>query len=261
MMPARAFSGLAARQGVLCLAIVALLRASAFAQTPPPSPFVVVESRGIALSPGQRLSAESVIELKEGERLRVLGLDGRAIELRGPRSGPLVAAPEASVPVDRSQALSALITNRNARIGTAGLVRSGPAAEPVPDAWSIDISRPGTRCVREGDRPILWHPAPHAARISVLYSADRSWRADIGWSQGQSRLLLPELVPTDRPSTLIVGGDRDEYAINLLVVPRAIDDRMMLAAWMLDRGCLQQADALVNELAAAQSTAAERPAQ
>lgn len=209
--------------------------------------FVVVDARGVAFKPGQTLTADTVVELKDGERLRVLGLDGRSIDLRGPRQGPLVAA-AAALPVDRRQALSALITNRNARIGSAGLVRSGAAGLPVPGPWSIDISRAGTRCARVGERPVLWHPSPYDARISVIYPADRSWRADLGWSQGQSQLLMPELSPLDRPTTLIIGSDRDEKAITLLVVPASLNDPWLLVAWMLDRGCLQQADAMLRHL-------------
>jgi hypothetical protein len=208
---------------------------------------IVVEARGVALKPGQRLDAETRFDLKEGERLRLLALDGRSIELRGPRSGPIPAAQQGSS-VDRGQALSTLITNRNARIGSAGVVRSGGASSSVPDAWSVDISRPGPRCVREGSRPVLWRPEPLDMRVSVIHPADRSWRADISWGSGQSQVQMPDLGPLDRSTTLLVSIDQQEHGLTLLIVPASIDDDMVLAAWMLDRGCVQQADALLRGL-------------
>jgi hypothetical protein len=208
---------------------------------------VVVEARGVALKPGQRLDAQTRFDLKEGERLRLLALDGRSIELRGPRTGPIPAAQQGAS-LDRSQALSTLITNRNARTGSAGVVRSGGTTASVPDPWSVDISRPGPRCVREGMHPVLWRPEPLDARTSTIHPADRSWRADIGWSDGQSQVQMPDLGPLDRATTLIVSIDQQEHGLTLLIVPASIDDEMVLAAWMLDRGCVQQADALLRGL-------------
>lgn len=212
-----------------------------------PRQYVVVESRGVSLKAGQKIPGDARVELKEGERVRLIAEDGRSIELRGPRSGPIAAALQGEA-IDRRQALSALINQRNARFGSAGVVRAATAQSAVPDPWLIDISRPGLRCILEGSNPVLWRPEPLEAMTTVLYPADRSWRADIAWASGQDQLRMPEITPLDRPSTLIVQTAQQEHGLSLIVIPRSIDDDLILAAWMLDRGCIGQADALITRL-------------
>ena len=46
---------------------------------------------------------------------------------------------------------------------------------------------------------------------------------------------------------MIRQGER-EYAINLVVIPNTLDNKLVLSAWMLEKGCTQQADALLESM-------------
>ena len=72
----------------LCLLTIAcmLWSANAYAQ------FVVMDARGVAFKPGDKIAAGTNVALKEGERLSVIGADGKSITLRGPYTGQLAAA-------------------------------------------------------------------------------------------------------------------------------------------------------------------------
>ena len=42
--------------------------------------------------------------------------------------------------------------------------------------------------------------------------------------------------------------DKQEHAISITMVPRDIDNEFVLTSWMLQKGCVQQADALIRKL-------------
>jgi len=215
---------------------------SAYAQ------LVVVEARGAGLKAGQTISATANIVLKEGERLVVISPEGRSITLRGPFSGP--PAPAASAAADPAKALAVLVASRDARTKSVGVVRAGTDTVKTPDPWAIDISRPGPRCLREGDRPEFWRPRAVSSQPFVVFPADRSWRADFAWQPGQDRLQLPDLSRFQGLTTLLVNIDQQEHAITFSRIPVEVTDPFILAAWMLERGCIQQGDALLRMLSA-----------
>lgn len=235
----------------LALYLVGLLvGASAQAQ------LVVVEARGAGLRAGQTISATASIALKEGERLVVISPEGRSITLRGPFSGP--PAPASAASADPAQALAVLVASRDARTKSVGVVRAGTDTVKTPDPWAIDVTRPGPRCLREGDRPELWRPRAEASQPFVIFPADRSWRADFVWQPGQDRMQLPDLSRFQGLTTLLVNIDQQEHALTFSRIPVAVTDPFILAAWMLERGCIQQGDSLLRILSAQQGSTAPR---
>lgn len=207
---------------------------------------VVMQVRGGPFSVGQQVSPEQVVSLNEGERVTVIGPDGRTRVIRGPHSGPLVT--ESVERVDNLQALRVLVANRDARLTSVGVVRAGTGAVQTPHAWAIDISRGGPRCLLEGEYPILWRPDTSSQQAFVVYPADRSWRADFIWEEGQQWMQKPELSQFKTTTSLWVNLDQQEFAITFSIIPAVLNDDFMLASWMLERGCIQQADALLRNL-------------
>ncbi len=226
---------------LLAFALAMLLLPHALAQ------FVVMDARGLAYKPGDKLAAGVTVSLKEGERLSVIGADGKSITLRGPYSGALVAA--GGAPQEPRQALSALLASREARVKSVGVVRSGSARVQTPDPEMIDITRAGSRCLAEGRSPVFWRPDAHNEEAFVVFPADRSWRADFVWQAGQDRMVFPDLSKFEGLTTLLVNIGQQEFAISFSVIPSAIDSDFVRAAWMLEKGCVQQADALLRALA------------
>jgi hypothetical protein len=238
------------RQLVLILPVLVLWSASASAQ------FVVMDARGVAFKAGDKITAGTSITLKEGERLSVIGADGKSVTLRGPYSGALVAA-GGSAAQDPKQALNALMASRDARVKSVGVVRSGTANVKTPDPQAIDITRAGARCLVAGTVPVFWRPDSSTQQPFVVFPADRSWRADFVWEVGQDRLFFPDLSKFEGLTTLLVNIDQQEFAISFSLVPSTLDSEFVRASWMLEKGCVQQADALLRLITAQTSATAK----
>lgn len=204
---------------------------------------VVLDARGGGLKPGQSIDSARPIALKEGERVTVISPDGRSVTLRGAFNGPPMQT--AAAAANPRLALAALVSTRNARSSSIGAIRAGSVAAPLPDPWLIDISRPGPRCLREGETPVWWHPESATAKTFTVYPIDRSWRADFAWG-GADRMPAPRLSKLDGANLFVIRMDGQDNAISLNVIPKSVDNEMVLTAWMLEKGCIQQADAYLK---------------
>lgn len=207
---------------------------------------VVMEVRGTAFKVGESIDGAQSLTLKEGERLVAIGPDGKTVQRRGPFSGALVTA--GSVGTDPKLALTALVASRDARTSSIGVVRSGAASVKLPTPWLIDITRSGQRCLRDGEPPVMWRPVTGQAMPFVVFPADRSWRADFKWDPNESEMQMPALSRFQGITTMLVNIDQQEFALSFSAIPKEIDDPIVLAAWMLEKGCIQQADALLDIL-------------
>lgn len=206
--------------------------------------YVVMEARGVNFKSGQSIAINAEISLKEGERLVLIGGDGRSVTMRGPYAGSIPG--KAASTNDAKQVLGVLLASRDARTSSVGVVRSGAASVKTPDPWAIDVTRSGARCLREGESPVLWRPEASTAISFIIFPVDRSWRADFKWEKGQDRMRLPDLSRFDGVTTLLVNLDQQEFALSFHRIPQSIQDPVILSAWMLEKSCIQQADALLR---------------
>ena len=209
---------------------------------------VVLNARSPNFKVGMKIDSEKPVELKEGEKLTVIAPDGKSKTLKGPYSGPPVSGN--STASDPKIALAALISTRDARTSSVGVIRAGTASVKIPEPWLIDVTRPGPRCLIEGTKPVWWRPAPLGAGEFVVFPADRSWQADFKWNDGQDRQNVPDISSFDGNKAFIVRTNSAEYGISILNVPSGIDNPMILTSWLLEKGCVQQADALIEQLKA-----------
>jgi hypothetical protein len=207
---------------------------------------IVLEARGGGLNAGQSIPSDKPINLKEGERVTVIGPDGKSVTLRGPFSGPPM--PGGGAAADPKQALAALVATRDARTSSVGVIRAGTEAAKLPEPWLIDMSRPGPRCLLEGERPVWWRPEAASEQAFTVFPIDRSWRADFRWKAGEDRQPVPPVSRFEGQNSFIVVVDKQEHAISITMVPRDIDNEFVLTSWMLQKGCVQQADALIRKL-------------
>lgn len=210
------------------------------------TPMIVVEARGGGLKPGMRIDSARNVKLVEGEKIVLVAPDGRMSTLRGPYSGPAVRN-AASVQNPRT-ALAALIATRNDRASSVGAVRSGASAAPLPEPWLIDISRGGDRCLREGEKPVWWRPESLAEQAFSVFPIDRSWRADYVWAAATDRMTPPNIVGLDDLRSFIVRAGGQEHPVRINIIPRDIDDPLVISAWMLEKACVQQADAYLRAI-------------
>lgn len=221
---------------------------------------IVIDARGGVLKPGQKIDSAQALTLKEGERVTVIGPDGNATTLRGPFKG--VVPGHSGSGTEPRMALAALIATRNARTNSVGVIRSGTSAAPLPEPWLIDVTRSGERCIKAGTNPVWWRPQPAPAQPLVVMPIDRSWRADLQWEAGQQQMGARNLVAMTSESVMVVRSGDQEFTIRINLVPVAFDNDFVLVSWMLEKGCMQQADALLRQLKQALplvSTAAATP--
>ncbi len=205
--------------------------------------FIVLDARGGGLKSGMTVDSGAALDLKEGERVTVIGPDGKSVTLKGPLQGrPLVGSTSAANP---RQALAALLSTRDARVNSVGVVRAGTAAGRLPDPWLIDVTRPGIRCLMQGEQPVWWRP-DGVQESFMLFTADRSWSAQFAWAANQDRQAAPPLSRYE--GVFVIRHGEREYAIHFVPVPKGLDDDLVVVSWLLEKGCFQQADALLERL-------------
>lgn len=207
---------------------------------------VVIDARSGQIKAGSSIESLDPISLKEGERITVVAPDGKSVTLKGPFSGPPM--PASSTASDPKAALAALINTRDARTSSVGVIRAGADAAKLPEPWLVDMSRPGTRCMIEGETPVWWRPETALADEFTVFPVDRSWRADFKWEKGQDRQTVPRLAKFEGPNTFVIRRDNQEYAVTITVIPKSIDNDLVLSSWMLEKACVQQADALLTKI-------------
>jgi hypothetical protein len=218
------------------------------------APLIVVDARGGSLKKGQKIDSAQPITLKEGESVTLINQEGKTVTLRGKFSGlPMMGAGAAANP---KQALGALVGTRNAQTGTLGAVRSLglSRAIPLPEPWLIDVSTPGERCLRPGQQPIWWRPEVGASQKFTLLPIDQSWRVDFEWAAGQHTIPAPPLAKFEGQTVFMIRMGEREYGITLHLVPTNLDGSA-LASWMIEKGCMQQADALLRQMQRDQAAA------
>ena len=218
------------------------------------APLIVVDARGGGLKKGQKIDSAQPITLKEGERVTLISQEGKTITLRGKFSGlPMMGAGAAT---DPKQGLGALVGTRNAQTETLGAVRSLglSRAVPLPQPWLIDVSTPGQRCLRPGQQPIWWRPEVGASQKFTLLPIDQSWRVDFEWAAGQHGIPAPPLAKFEGQTVFVIRMGEREYGITVHLVPTNLDGSA-LASWMIQKGCMQQADALLRQMKQDQAAA------
>jgi hypothetical protein len=222
----------------ILLAGVLTLAATAGAQA---AQYIVVEARGVALAVGSVVDPTKPLVLKQGQHLTLISDTGQTIKL----DGPFEKAPVAAQGVQLAAAFGSLVTNQNGRTGEIGTTRGTNVAH-LPAPWLIDATRSGTVCLREGDAPVLWRPAASVQADVVVMAADRSWKAEANWPRGMDRLDVKPDMGVHGNASYFISVNGSEQAISVSTVPRALANDQMRAAWMIQKGCNQQAEALMR---------------
>jgi hypothetical protein len=207
------------------------------------APLVVAEARGIALKPGTVLDSTRPLVLKQGQHVTLISETGSTLKLSGPYNQPPASAGTSGVTLQRT--LGALVTQREARAGEFGVTR-GTLLADLPEPWVLDATHSGAGCLLENSTPTFWRPDSKAAASLAVAPVDHSWKAQARWPSGQDRLTITTEVPMRGGKTYIVTFNGTESAITTLLVPASLTNDDMRAAWMANRRCEQQAQALLK---------------
>jgi hypothetical protein len=203
---------------------------------------VVVQARGIALRPGQVLDSAMPIQLRAGQHVTVISGTGASYTIDGPYNGP--AAADQNRGLDLSQKISALVTQRKGRV-EAGTAR-GVIGPDLPEPWLLDAANGGSVCLREGQMPMFWRGDAARSSTLVLMPADRSWRAQAPWPAGVDRLSISTVGAMKGGANYVVTLDGNASAMTVNTVPAILTNDLMRAAWMAEKGCERQAEALLK---------------
>jgi len=201
---------------------------------------VVLEARGTALKQGDSVDDSKALTLKEGEEVTLVADDGSVVTLHGPYDkAPTAGGSDAAV-----LALDAL-TTRTAQRNVAGVVRDATIEVHLPNPWLVDVSHPGAACLKNGERPVFWRASSEGGTLTIMPS-DRSWSAEAPWPRGATTLQAPDYFPIHDGRTYLASFGGNEVAVTVNVLPPALGNARMQAAWMLEKGCVAQAQALIK---------------
>jgi hypothetical protein len=225
--------------GLPALAFAALILGTASAAIA--AELVVVEARGVSLKQGDVIDDGQPLTLKDGQLVTLVAENGSIMTLRGPYDQAPAAG---SGGVDVANALGALTTGATRNV--AGVVRAAAADVHLPGPWLVDVSHPGVACLRQGERPVLWRASDAGNGMLTMMPADRSWRGQTQWPAGSPTLQAPSNFPIKDGRTYLADFGGKPVAVTLTQIPPKVTNPRMQAAWMLEKGCVAQAEALLK---------------
>jgi len=202
----------------------------------------VVEARGIALTPGTTIDSTKPLVLKQGQHVTLISDSGATLSIDGPYNQPPSAGGSGK---SLGATLAALGTERNARTGEAGVTR-GATSIALPDPWLFDVTHSANVCLPEGTQPVFWRPDAKTATTLVVMPVDRSWKSKADWPSGLDRMHVTTDVPMHGGAAYVVNYAGTDYALAVSTVPASLANDQMRAAWMVQKGCEAQAEALLR---------------
>ena len=204
---------------------------------------VVVEAHGIRLAAGTAVDGAKPLSLEEGQSVTLLSTSGQVVTLEG----PLAVAPDDNFKggsSDMAAAIRALASARSARTSEVGVVR-GENDVKLPDPWLVDVSHPGTVCVRPGQPVVLWREPP-LAEVKVIFSPkDQSWHESGVWPARADRLQLPANMPLRDYTDYVIDLNGRLAPVTLRLIPQTVNNDAMRIGFMEQLGCGNQAGALL----------------
>jgi hypothetical protein len=206
---------------------------------------VVLDAKGVDLATGAKIDGTAKLTLAAGARLTLVAADGRTIRLRGPYEEAPAPATQA-VQANMGDALRNLMNQRGAGTAQLGVVRAAGDGAELPEPWVVDVARSGPRCLPADAAAVLWGPSFGETTELKIEPADRSWRARGNWPAGQDRLALPGTIPISDGTAYQVDLGGNPASIVVFRMPAALVDPVAQTAWMLEKGCEDQARALAR---------------
>jgi hypothetical protein len=196
---------------------------------------VVVRSIGPsakAYPPGKALNDTSSIKLNTGDSVTLLG-PSASRTLRGP--GTFTAST-----VDRSSL--AMAAGRRSRFGA---MRSGEITSK-PSLWDVDVTQSGTVCVAEPAKLKLWRPNADSSRTLSIRAGSSSHSVE--FPKGHATVPWPAQLPVANGGEyqLEWAGGGDSSRLSFVKVNRPPADLVAAAQLLIDKGCQNQLDLLIE---------------
>lgn len=196
---------------------------------------VVVRSVGPSAKtypPGKAMPDSASIKLGSGDSVTLLGPNASRT-LRGP--GTFTAST-----VDRSSL--AMAAGRRSRFGA---MRSGEITSS-PSLWDVDVTQSGKMCIAEPAKLKLWRPnAESSANLSIRTGPNTH---SIEFAKGHATVPWPATLPVANGGEyeLELAGSGDTSKLSIVMVNAPPSDMVGAAQLLIDKGCQNQLDLLVE---------------
>ena len=197
---------------------------------------VIVRSTGPssrAYPPGKALPDSAPIALQPGDMVTILGPNS-ARTLRGP--GTFTAAS-----ATRNQL--AMAAGRRSRFGA---MRTGDVARN-PSLLDLDATQSGKMCVNNPAKLSLWRPNSETAAKLNIRSKDGKVTS-LDWPTGKATIGWPANLPVADAAEYAIEweGTADKNDISFVVTPSPPTALVNAAQLLIDKGCQNQLDLLVD---------------
>lgn len=237
-------------KAALGAALLTCLGGTALAQN------MVVRSTGPSASSypaGKKFANNTKITLKKLDRVTVLGKSGTRV-LKGP--GTFSLGQRSTARTSTSRRLAGFISNRSTSRARTGAVRSAGTVAAVeaptnPNLWNLDIAQGGKFCVANPDRVVLWRPDYTGSATASIVEPATGTVTNIEWRKGSTLKAWPRVqAPVTNGSSYRVLGSNNPTAVevNFVVLPSMPSDFDQAATMLIENGCQNQLDLLVDKL-------------
>jgi hypothetical protein len=200
---------------------------------------VVVKSLGPsakAYPPGKTLPPNAKITLQGGDVVTLIGPNS-AQTLRGPGN------------FDASQASLASAAGQRGRFGA---LRSADVAHN-PSIWDIDVTQSGKVCVADPKKLQLWRPDTGDAATVEIRSSDGQTQK-LSWAAGKSLASWPSALPLKSGGKYEISPQAgDKSSLDVVTVSPSPDDMVATAQLLIQNGCENQLDLLVESVKKAET--------
>lgn len=216
---------------------------------------VVFEASGGSFAPGQVVDGDAPLKLAAGESVTLISTTGKMLKLDGPfdkAPAPQLAGGSGGV-ID---ALQGLVGQRGKNTGSLGVTREVKFGEPFPKEaaksalppgpWMIDAGGSGDWCYREREAVVLWRQDVMQALPVELSLPGQDWKAGADWPAGKDRVSAPPDMPLGEGAVMAINLGGRKATVVLHPVPAAVPSREAHAAWLAQKNCRIQAEALLN---------------
>jgi hypothetical protein len=215
------------------LLVVSAAAALALSSTAAIASVVVVRSLGPsskAYPPGKTLPENAKVSLQGGDVVTVIG-PSSAQTWRGP--GNFAAS---------QTALASAASKR----GRFGALRRAPVARN-PSVWDVDATQSGKVCVADAATLKLWRPESDGAVKVTIRAADGSSK-DLSWAAGKAAAEWPAALPVKSGAEYQIEwpDSGDKSSLSFVSVPAVPDDPVATAQLLIEKGCQNQLDVLVD---------------
>jgi hypothetical protein len=215
------------------LMLVGAVAAVALSSTAAVASVVVVRSLGPsskAYPPGRTFQESAKITLQGGDVVTVLG-PSSAQTLRGP--GNFAAG---------QVALASAASKR----GRFGALRAAEIAKN-PSIWDIDVTQSGKICVANAGKLQLWRPETESAVKVTIRSAEGKTE-ELTWPAGKAAAAWPTTLPVKTGAEYQIEwpDSGDKSSVTFVAVPSSPPDLVGAAQMLIENGCQNQLDLLVD---------------